>query len=585
MAASLLPPGAVMPASSTSATAVVWRCQGQLLVTVIAKASFQMVPGAAVTRIEPEGILEAEVHYGSPAGSVRFPSDRAPYRPRADVLFTGSAHAPPGTTVKSLLIRLAVFSGGLTLDKTLMVEDPGGFQTMPVVYERAFGGPGFADNPAGVGATPGSAAPSIIVRAQPQRPGSFGPIAEAWPARARLLGSLPRAALSGPVVELPADFDWSYFQAALPDQRLDFLNGEEMIVLEGLHPTLPRMRTRLPGARGMARIRGLSPFGIAEDCLLPLNADTLRIDGDEQRCTLVCRGNFAVPSEAALSGMRVLAAIEVAGSPAEWPGLPAGAARGKPGETAAPTSAATIALPSVAATIALPSPAPAIAWAPVVTSQAPRPAGRAAATLDMSSAPGKATLPFEAGRGEALPPPAPLPAQRLVTGTLGLPSAAETSRPGKRSRSHRPARDPRSSSPPRSPPWSKRRPSPRRSPRPTSLPRSPPWSRRRPPLLWRRSPRRARRPRRRRRHPPGLLPRKPRRPSPRLRLPRPRARRPRRPRSRRACTAASASPEQRARLSGAAAPRLARRRARRRLEGPRCRGRCRGLRWARRSAR
>ena len=159
------------------------------------------------------------------------------------------------------------------LDKTILVRDGAGFQRKPIIYEHAFGGAGVVDNPLGVGETPGDGVPTLFDPRDPRRPAGFGPIARAWPARKRLLGATPRRALEGPVAEIPSPFDWSYFQAAPVDQRTDFLGGDEWIVLEGLHPALPLLRTRLPGVRGMARIHGLAAFGVVEGTALDLHLD------------------------------------------------------------------------------------------------------------------------------------------------------------------------------------------------------------------------------------------------------------------------------------------------------------------------
>ncbi|MDI1445992.1 DUF2169 domain-containing protein [Polyangium sp. 6x1] len=307
-----------LPASA--ATAIAWRAAGQLHLTVIAKATFAFVPDADMQRADPQPILRAEVHHGNnPSRSVRFTTDVAPYLGRADVLFTGHAYAPPERAAQPLPLRLAVFDGTRPLfDKRLVAHEKAGFQRMPVVYERAWSGALGEENPLGI--TPGAGEASITDPGAPLRPAGFGPIARAWPARKRLLGATPRKALEGAIAEIPDVFDWSYFQAAPPDQRTMFLRGDEWIVLEGLSPTRPRVATRLPGARGVVRIFGLSPFGVPEGHPLDLMADTLRIDGDEQRCTLVCRRSFPLAAgEAALAAARLVAGIEVAGEALVWP--------------------------------------------------------------------------------------------------------------------------------------------------------------------------------------------------------------------------------------------------------------------------
>ncbi|WP_437978061.1 DUF2169 domain-containing protein [Sorangium sp. So ce295] len=328
---SALPPDAVTSLPGAEAAAVSWRTQGQRYITIIVKASFAFTPGAAMWRTEPQEILRAEVHHGkNPARSVRFTGDLAPYLGRADVLFTGDAHAPEGEHVERLPVRLAVFgAGGCALDKRLLVRDKKPFQRMPLVYEKAARGANGWENPFGIDASDGEA--RILDPQDPARPAGLGPIARAWPVRKRLLGKTRRETLEGPNAEIPAGFDWSYFQAAPPDQRIDYLRGDEWIVLENLHPAARRLEMRLPRARGVARIHGLAAPPAAGGDVIELNADTLRIDGAEQRCTVVWRQIVPVPDGHAVAAVRIAAGVAVDGEELAWPDLRPGRASGAAG--------------------------------------------------------------------------------------------------------------------------------------------------------------------------------------------------------------------------------------------------------------
>jgi hypothetical protein len=303
---------AVTPLPGTTAAALAWREQGRLHVTVIAKATFAFAPGASMARAEPQEIVRAEIHHrNNPARSVRLTSDLVPRLARADVVFTGHAFAPPGRPARILPVRIAVFDGlRPLLEKRLLVEDAVPFERMPIVYERAVAGLDAHDNPLATGGEP-----NIVDPVRPDNPGGFGPISRGWPVRRRLLGATPRNVLDLPIAEIPDGFDWSYFQAAPDDQRTDLLRGDEWILLEGLHPTEAVLRTGLPGARGQALIHGASASGVPEGQILELRADTLRIDGDEQRCTLVFRQSFAITGEAGLPALRLLVAVTIAGEP------------------------------------------------------------------------------------------------------------------------------------------------------------------------------------------------------------------------------------------------------------------------------
>ncbi|HTN89197.1 MAG TPA: DUF2169 domain-containing protein [Sorangium sp.] len=319
MLESALPSDAVIALPGTTATAVAWRtARGQLHLTAIVKATFAFAPDAEMPLAEPQPIIRAEVHHGNnPIRGIRFSSDLAPYLGRADVTFTGHAHAPRGTRVQSMPVRLAIADGGrLLLDRQLLVRDPGGFERMPLTCDRATSGAGGQENPFGRGPDP--AAANLVDPTDPSRPACFGPVARALPARRRRLGSTPRKALEAPIAEIPEGFDWGYFQAAPEGQQIDHLRGDEWIILEGLHPGLPRVVMRLPSARGAARIHGLGGFGVAEGSRLDLVADTLHIDGDEERCTVVWRRSLPLPHAGALAAVRIVAGVEVAGSPIAW---------------------------------------------------------------------------------------------------------------------------------------------------------------------------------------------------------------------------------------------------------------------------
>ena len=320
-----LSPTSAMPAGDAAAAAVAWRFEGRTHVTAIAKATFAFAVDAAMPRVRAHEILRADAHHGNnPMRSAHTTSDLAPRLDRADVVFSGSAHAPAsdpqGARASALVVRLGIFEGArAVLDKVLWVRDPAGARQIPIVYERAFGGMQHPDNPVGVGATPGTSEPSILDPADPRRTIGLGPIARSWFSRRHLLGGTPRSRLDGPVLEIPEGFDWSYFQAAPIDQRLDRLRGDEWIVMDGLHSEHARIRMRLPGAHAKARVYGLSAHGLAEGHEIMLTADTLRIDGDDQTCSVVWRQSFPLPEGAALASVRIVAGVALPEQPIPWP--------------------------------------------------------------------------------------------------------------------------------------------------------------------------------------------------------------------------------------------------------------------------
>src|SRR6185437_14527398 len=147
----------------------------------------------------------------------------------------------------------------------------------------------------------------------------FGPIGARWPARARLLGGAEPPALDRDVVEIPDGFDWRWFHAAPADQQVSFLTGDEWIALDGMHPSQPRLQSRLPRVRAEARWYQETSEGPTAPQPIELGADTLSIDADRQTCWVIWRGHFALESLDQLPWIRVHAGLELPGYPIAWP--------------------------------------------------------------------------------------------------------------------------------------------------------------------------------------------------------------------------------------------------------------------------
>src|SRR6185369_15941981 len=177
----------------TRGVARLWRFRGQLRVTVIAKATFSLEHQGLMKIAPPEEIARADVHHqGNPTRSVRATSDLAPFLRRADVVLTGHAHAPRGKSVGLVTVGLGVYDKyDVVLEKFLEVRGDGGqpFDKIPLVYERAFGGPGWQDNPLGVGAGGARGEPNISYFGEPGRTAGYGPLPTAWPTRRRLVSN------------------------------------------------------------------------------------------------------------------------------------------------------------------------------------------------------------------------------------------------------------------------------------------------------------------------------------------------------------------------------------------------------------
>lgn len=149
----------VLSVSPLRAGSVIWQPRrGVLALTVVAKATFSLLPGEAVLAEDQEFPNEEPNHWNDdPARSVYAPSNIVPGKARADVMLVGHAFAPGGEPVQSLRARLDV--GALGKEIEVFGERglaPGGrvvegppFSKMQLRYERAAGGDD-TDNPVGM---------------------------------------------------------------------------------------------------------------------------------------------------------------------------------------------------------------------------------------------------------------------------------------------------------------------------------------------------------------------------------------------------------------------------------------------------
>lgn len=290
-----------------------------LSATVFVKGTFRIQPGASAAPLpaEEQPHASGDVHRDEdPARSVLYSTDFAMYKPRTDLLLTGVCHPPNSKPVPVCPVRFQVGAWSKSLvvvgDRRwetrvlgAKISDPVPFARMDLDYEHAFGGPGFPENPGGVGFAEEFLADGSPIRRLPNveipdrlvvdpkgkyPPAGFGPLLAAHPARMSRVGTFDARWLKERWPWFPDDFDWTYFNAAPADQQLEgFLRGDEPVVLESLHPAHPRCETRLPGLRPrwFAILDGGAQPEFRE---VRLHLDTLQIDAEAGLITLVWRG-------------------------------------------------------------------------------------------------------------------------------------------------------------------------------------------------------------------------------------------------------------------------------------------------------
>jgi hypothetical protein len=287
-----------------------WEAQpGQISLSVTVNATFTFVhEGEATTALEQLDPGEDLYWDGNVAASIYRPSDALPLKRRVDVLLSGHAWAPAGESIGTLIAKLRVgdlekairVTGDRRWTRTpaeaggaLVVGPATPFTRMPLRYERAARS---AENPVGVDleAPPAEGAPAQP-NLEPMSPGAapaFGALSPTWPARRRLLNesSCAWAAFVSAKTSIgpaPPGFDFEFFNVAPREQQIEMLRAGAVIALEGMHPSLARIETRLPPIRPQV-FRVYPASERAEEIVL--RCDTLWIDADRGLITLSFRG-------------------------------------------------------------------------------------------------------------------------------------------------------------------------------------------------------------------------------------------------------------------------------------------------------
>lgn len=247
---------------------------------VVVKATYDIAEdGRLSLSDEPvEPLLAPEYNGVDGESSLRYEADLVGMKPATDVYFNGIAfthQGKPKTKIKvsfqidRLRKELLVY-GNRTWQRSVIggvtLSSPAPFLTMPITYERAFGGFDQKDpnpkkhrvdfrNPVGSGFANsnshvvGKPAPNIEDLKQKQGkgwPAGFGAIASYWSPRKEFGGTYDEewAAKRKPL--LPADYDPKCLLCAPLDQQVPgYLKGGNQVELNNLTPG-GRLRFRLP---------------------------------------------------------------------------------------------------------------------------------------------------------------------------------------------------------------------------------------------------------------------------------------------------------------------------------------------------
>ncbi len=281
-----------------------WRPREPAL-TVVVKATFDLVPEGLCPLADPQEPLTGELyHDDDPEQSLRLDTDLAPYKPHGECFVLGSFHAPGGEPVRRSQAAFRI--GPITKSAAVLGDrhwsgfgpsEPQPFVSMPLRWERAFGGRSSRDNPLGRGLDdvevsgkrvrllPNLEDPQALVDGKGDRPRPicFAPVPRTFPSRLVLAGTYDARWLKERYPLLPEDLAFTYFAAAPPDQHIaGFWRGDEEIALMNLVEGHARVRCALPGLRPrclLVRHDG----GPALATELELRLDTITVDGDAKK--------------------------------------------------------------------------------------------------------------------------------------------------------------------------------------------------------------------------------------------------------------------------------------------------------------
>jgi hypothetical protein len=261
----------------------------------------------------------ADVYWGPPeSSSLRMEGQSTWYRPATDIYVSGRAWAPRGRPVKKMRVAVQVGPCQKSLQVVgervwargvlaLQPSAPLPFESMPLVYERSFGGPDEPRNPVGRGHYTSARAalekplPNLEDPLNPlehfsqrQTPLGFGPIARGWLPRRAWAGTYDEAWVERRAPLWPGDFDCRFFLAAAPGLTASpWLTGGEPVVLSGLSPD-GTLAFRLPHHRLV--VKALFRHRVERR---PMVLDAIHMELEERALMLIWRAS--IPAHGVLS--------------------------------------------------------------------------------------------------------------------------------------------------------------------------------------------------------------------------------------------------------------------------------------------
>ncbi|HSN97638.1 MAG TPA: DUF2169 domain-containing protein, partial [Candidatus Nanopelagicales bacterium] len=256
---------------------------------------------------------------------------------RGEVLVAGKAFAARGepTTATSVRVQIGAVDKQLYVigDRTWKAtgaSDPVPFLEMPITWERAFGGEGFARNPLGRGykavevdgkswhPLPNVEDARRLVKSPSDRPEpvGLGPIDQTWPQRMDKVGTYDREWLATRFPGFAKDFDWEFFNVAPEDQRIQgYFAPDEALRIEGMHPARRTIESRLPGARARFFVVKVKEGGEEEMVEAAARIDTVYLFPNVERGLTIHRGMIPIGEDDGADVKHIIAAFEDPAAP------------------------------------------------------------------------------------------------------------------------------------------------------------------------------------------------------------------------------------------------------------------------------
>lgn len=290
---------------------------------MIVKATFNIGPQWTLAR-EQFLPVEEDVYWAEPGySSIKYASDYHTGKVATDVIVLGNAYAPQGQTVTELDVcvsvgevskKIKVYGDRVWQDG--QASQAKAFNTMPLTYEKAFGGSYIVDqsvqatcesNPLGSGfsggrsvnemngvALPNLEDPENLIRKHSDQPAPacMAYVAASWQPRVAYAGTYDQNWQAKRAPFLPEDFNKRFFNMAHEDLIYPgFIKGGEAVKISNMHPA-GELNFTLPSLKLVANVK-LSDRIECPD----FQMETLLLEPNLMRLSMVWKAQFVCDKE------------------------------------------------------------------------------------------------------------------------------------------------------------------------------------------------------------------------------------------------------------------------------------------------